>query len=757
MTGGFYLSCMAAYCLGILLASPHWIAGPAAAGALSVCCITTARILRPRWTRACAILCAMLLLGALGMAGRVFSSRRAVTARMAGRLVEVRGSAAGESVTDEGGARFFLDVRSVRSAEAEYEVRERVEVSCGPDTSTGAVFPGAGFTARGRLSEAGDWQASRGATAVLAVAEGGLKRSSDPPPLTASMIHGFRDGIADGYREVFGRRIAGFLEGVTLSRLSDMDPADVEALRSCGLSHIVAVSGLHVGAAAAIALGIAAALRIGKRKRYLAACATGFAVMAMASFRPSAARAWLMACAAAAGVMLGRDHYPLTGLSAAGILILGLNPRAVFDPGFRFSFCAAAGIVILVSGTRPAGKVRSLVAVCCAAQLGVIPLMLAGGDVVPVSALAANMVAVPMVGPMLVFGWAVSALGLLSAPAARLLGVIPGTMARIVLGAAHFFARVPGAYTGGILPTAALLAYLAGLALLVARIRRESPILAPCSLICSSAVVMLLAVPLFTGSTTATGVTFLDVGQGDACLLRGAGGATVLIDGGPDGDLLLRKLRERAVSRVDLVVLSHPHADHVAGLVTLMDRMPVGRLLEGGMTGVQSSLYDRLLESAGRRRVRRTVAREGQVVVVSRDLSLRVMRGPRDLPEQPEDPNEGSVVVMAEVEGLEVLLCGDLEVEGQQELVEAHPRLDCDVLKVSHQGAANAACDELLAATSPEVAAISVGRDNKYGHPSDKCLGLLRKWRAAVFRTDRDGDIVVGLDGGRIAVSTSGR
>jgi competence protein ComEC len=195
----------------------------------------------------------------------------------------------------------------------------------------------------------------------------------------------------------------------------------------------------------------------------------------------------------------------------------------------------------------------------------------------------------------------------------------------------------------------------------------------------------------------------------------------------------------------------------MAGLVTLLDTLPVGRLIEPGMTGVESSLYQRLLESARRRGVIVTVAREGQVVAVSGDLTLNVLRAPRDLPEPPQDPNEGSIVAMAEVGGLEVLLCGDLEVDGQRELVETHPGLDCQVLKVSHQGAANAAGDDLLGATRPEVATISVGRDNKFGHPSNRCLDLLRKWKAAVFRTDRDGDIEVGLHGGRIAVSTSGR
>lgn len=757
MRGGFYLACLAAYCLGILLAASTGFAALAAAAVLPACCVLMARCLRPRWTRAALVIGAMLLLGAFGMTSRVYSARRAITTRMVGRSVEVTGSAASEAATVEGGTRFFLEVRSVRSADGDYAVRERVEASCESGPPAGEVFPGAGFTARGTLKQAGRWQSSRGATAILMVTKGGLRRSSGPPPFVASVIHRFRDAIADGYRKVFSSRVAGFLEGVTLSNLSDMDPGDVEALRVCGLSHIVAVSGLHVGSAAAITLGVAAALGMGKRKRYLAACATGFAVMAMANFRPSAARAWLMACAAAAGVMLGRDNDALTGLSLAGILILALNPRALFDPGFQFSFCAALGIVILVVKTSREKKVRSLVAVCCAAQLGVIPLMLAGGETVPVSALAANMIAVPLVGPMLICGWVVSALDLVSSRVAELVAVVPGAMARLVLEVAHFFGRVPGAHASGFLPTAALLGYLAGLALLVARIRKDRAILAPCTLVCSSAVVMLLAVPLFSGSMTGVGLTVLDVGQGDACLLRGSGGATVLVDGGPDGDVLLRKLRERGVSKVDLAVLSHPHADHVAGLVTLMERLPVGGLLEPGMAGGESSLYERLLESARRRGVAVTIAREGQVVTVSGDLTLRILRAPRDLPEPPEDPNEASIVAMADVGGLEVLLCGDLEVEGQEELVGMHPEMDCQVLKVSHQGAANAAGDDLLGAARPEVATISVGRDNKYGHPSARCLDLLRKWGAAVFRTDRQGDIEVGLRGGRIAVSTSGR
>jgi competence protein ComEC len=254
-----------------------------------------------------------------------------------------------------------------------------------------------------------------------------------------------------------------------------------------------------------------------------------------------------------------------------------------------------------------------------------------------------------------------------------------------------------------------------------------------------------------------TSMTFLDVGEGDAILLRGRSGYTTLIDGGPDPQEIMIKLRSRRISRVDLMVLSHPHADHCAGLVEVMRRMPVGRLLGPGVPTGSSGVYKQLVDAAQERGVPVMPAKEGQRISSGEDVDIDVLYAPSQIERPPENLNDCSIVAMAHAAGADILLCGDIEAEGQRKLLAAHPSVQCDVIKVPHQGAANAATEELFDASKPALAAISVGRDNKYGHPSSKCMDLLAARGVRVLRTDLNGDIELSFDNGRIGQRSSRR
>lgn len=204
------------------------------------------------------------------------------------------------------------------------------------------------------------------------------------------------------------------------------------------------------------------------------------------------------------------------------------------------------------------------------------------------------------------------------------------------------------------------------------------------------------------------------------------------------------------------IVSTHPHDDHITGLVEVMRQTPVGSLIDPGLP-LTSPAYLELVRLALRKHVPRTIGREGQVLAVSTLTELRVLYAPLDLERIPEDMNDCSLMMMASVGGMRALMCGDASCEAQKMLLGAHPDLECDLLKVPHHGAREASYAELYAACRPAVAAISAGRDNKFGHPSPRCLELLASRGIRTARTDKDGDIELSIDSDRIGLVTGRR
>lgn len=224
------------------------------------------------------------------------------------------------------------------------------------------------------------------------------------------------------------------------------------------------------------------------------------------------------------------------------------------------------------------------------------------------------------------------------------------------------------------------------------------------------------------------------MGQGDAILIRGEAGETVLVDGGPDPVVLLRKLRRLGVARIDLAILSHPHADHVSGMVAALESMPVGSLWHSGFVD-GGPVFGDLLEVAAAKGIAVEVPEAGWRADIG-SITLEVL-GPK---RRYVSPNDQSLVLLATVEGRSLLLPGDIEVIAQQELGPVR----ADILKVPHQGVATSDLS-WLQAVEATTAVISVG-PNMFGHPSPEVVEALVAGGALVLRTDEQGDVTIRLE-----------
>lgn len=243
-------------------------------------------------------------------------------------------------------------------------------------------------------------------------------------------------------------------------------------------------------------------------------------------------------------------------------------------------------------------------------------------------------------------------------------------------------------------------------------------------------------------------VHFIDVGQGDAVLILTPQGCTMLIDGGPAaaGGTVLDYLSRMGVSRIDLIVGTHPHEDHIGGLIAVLENLPVGKIIDSGIAHT-SQTYEKYLTLIDRQQIPFGIGRAGQKIDLDSSLTLKILHPDSDV--KGDDLNHASVVIELRYGELTFLFNGDAEKRAETEMLERgyRPAAAVTVLKVGHHGSSSSTSKEYLKTVAPEIAVISAGEDNSYGHPHKETLERLAAFGVKVYRTDLMGSIAIVTDG----------
>lgn len=551
----------------------------------------------------------------------------------------------------------------------------------------------------------------------------------------------------------------GLLPALVVGDMSQMDRQVKADFKQAGLSHLTAVSGanLAVVAGAAVALARITGLRLPLRAALAVLAMVFFTVVARPS--PSVLRALLMGGVTALALGTGRSR---DGFAALSVTVLGL---VLFDPvlarsyGFALSVFATGGILVLaprwrdrLTGRLPRWAAEA-VAVPAAAQVAVTPvLVLMSGQIAPV-AIPANLLAGPAVAPATLLGFTAALVAPLHMGAAQLLAHPAGLATGWIVGVAERAADLPLAvlpWPGGLAGLAALLV-AAPLVVLALRHRWSRRMVAAVAVGALLAAVVAGSVVMRRSSGDWLLVA-CDVGQGDALLVAAGPGRAVVVDTGPDPVLMDRCLRSRGIRQVPLVVLTHPHFDHVGGLEGVFRGRSVGAVVVTPRDVAERESV-RLSTDLTRRGVVEWTARPG----------TRWRFGPSELTvlapwgeTSPSGGGEGttinnaSVVLHVRWASGTALLSGDVETEAQAELLRRGlPR--ADILKVPHHGSARYD-PAFLAATGARAALISVGAGNDYGHPAPSTVTGLLALGMRVYRTDLSGALTVVARGPGLAV-----
>ena len=563
-------------------------------------------------------------------------------------------------------------------------------------------------------------------------------------------------------------REAALARGFVLGQDDRIDPETIDEFKRSGLAHLLAVSGQNVLLLALLALPLLAALNLSLRTRLLCVLSLIALYVPVTGAGPSIQRAAVMGGAGIVAVLAGRPRSRWYALLLAAFVTLAANPRASGDVGWQLSFAAVVGILLWAERIRDwlmrwFGERRSTglswrralaegAAVTVAATVATAPLMAHHFDSFSLTALPANLLALPAVAPVMWLGMLAAIAGQVPAVPLEPLNAVNSLLIAYIAGVADAMAKPEWALAGVGLPLAAVPAtYLAMLCTgwLVGALGGRRSGLAPrprgvllvlAALACTAAVLAAggRGPPGETPEAGAAGleITALDVGQGDAILLEPTDADPVLVDTGPPGAEIGAKLADEGVERLAAVVVTHDQLDHSGGLGEVLGAVPVASL---AYARARKDLV-RAGRAAG---ARPAVVGQGDVLRSGR-LRLEVLWPPRSRIDGPRtgDPNELSLVVLASLDGFSMLLTGDAEAESAP--VSPGP---IDALKVAHHGSEDGGLERLLERTVPRVAVISVG-ENPYGHPTAQILAALEEKGIPVFRTDRDGDVEIEVDRG---------
>ncbi len=572
--------------------------------------------------------------------------------------------------------------------------------------------------------------------------------------------------------ETVGGEEGEFLKGILIGERAGLSAELREAFANSGTAHVLAVSGSNVAVVAGVFFVLFEFCRVRKRTRVVLTCLVLVVYMFLTGSQPPVVRATIMAVVLLVGTVVQEKSNPLNSLGVAAAAILIVDPGQLFDVGFQLSFAAVIALLTLypildgfVNKLHGKSTVRSslvwLLRICtmsAVATLGTLPLTAMYFEKISIVGVLTNIFVVPAVGISVVLGFC----SVLAGSVSMWMAHAYSSLNSVVLWLTIKVAEVSGAYEFATLESYgfrwldAIPFYLTLLFVMFLLQRKRWSLVLITFLVGLNVDLFVPRTAQFSSDPNVMRVTMIDVGQGDATLVEFPGGRNMLIDAGPRTDsydagrrVVVPFLKRRGINAVDLLVITHPHADHLGGAHAVFEGLNVRATVDCG-EHVESPMFAEFLADQSNEPSLRTQPVSGNEIVHDSLFHMFVLHPPRRFARENSDCNlnDLSVVLKLCYGRISFLFTGDAEEAAELAMVSTYGDfLRSDVLKVGHHGSSTSTSPEFLDAVRPRHATISVAQFNKFNHPSEDVIELLSSRGVEIARTDEEGAIIFETDG----------
>ena len=567
----------------------------------------------------------------------------------------------------------------------------------------------------------------------------------------------WRAVLVERLHERYGERGA-LVSALILARKEGLERDLREAFARTGIAHLLAISGFHVGVVSGLILAVVNCFSIPRRRAAVVAAVATWLYVALIGFPDAACRAALIIALLSLSRARARPPARWGALGAALLVLLVLDPGRLWSPGFQLSFSGAAGLVAWgapirrtlkrVGGSRLPGGLATALAAGVAATVATLPVVAWHFERVSLVGIPATLLATPLVA-LAVPGALVSLLLELPFPtvAGFLAGGVDSLLACLEIGTEWLGGHtwVSAWTTQTTVKVACVGLSLGALATRAPRIRGRVRRISRVAWVVAALVVW--PVVLSVAGRGTLELIVLDVGQGDAIAIRTPRARWVLIDAGPSGrdddpgaHPVVRELRKRGVRRLEALILTHPDLDHIGGAPAVLSSLAVGVVIDPARPSPKRA-YVELLELARERGVAWGGWRAGDTWTLD-GVVFDVLAPDSRLSSGDTESNASSLVIHVRYGAFDALLMGDAPADVEVD-VSRSLGSDFEVLKVGHHGSDTSTDSLMLARLMPQLSVVSVGRRNRYGHPSSRVIRRLLDSGTTLRRTDLDGTVTI--------------
>ena len=615
-------------------------------------------------------------------------------------------------------------------------------------------------------------------------------------------VYSLRNNLSQTLEKVLPEPQASLAQAVLLGKRGNVPPQLKEDFAETGTSHLLAISGLHLSIVVGIMLIIGIWL-FGRRRYFYIWLALGtvWLYALLTGMNPPILRAAIMASLFLTAELLGRQRSAFTSLAFAAAVMVGINPQILWTASFQMSFTAMAGLIFIMPPLKATGKrvinntlgdegmvvsianiISDSFSITLGATVAVWPVIAYHFGIISLDTLPATLFALPALPVIIVTVSITAVLGIFALPLAQITGWLAWFCLSHVMWVVRAFAVLPPSpiQADSLNPVLILTYYLVLILVLwLINNRRKLENLLPgimeglrtgaekysgvaTRIPVRWVVLPLLGVAVVVSLTTMFAsdddlhVSFLDVGQGDAILIQ-QGNQEILVDGGPDPQKINVELGKKLPfwdRTIELLILTHPSSDHVTGLVEVLNRYNVKQVLYPDLE-FKSAIYDEWLSIVKGKNIECTFAEAGQKIELTDEVILEILNPQAIiLSGTQSDIDNNGVVLRISIGEVSFLLTADTMWEAELELITERANVTSTVLKVGHHGSRTSTSAEFLAVVNPQVAVISVGSDNSYGHPTKEVRDRLieKVGLENIYRTDKQGTIEFITDGERLWV-----